>query len=52
MHEGRTIYDVFARYPQSSGNQYPVDDLVTCHGDSAQVPAFLETMGGRVSSRM
>jgi hypothetical protein len=28
IHEGRTIYYVFARYPQSSGNQYPVHDLV------------------------
>jgi hypothetical protein len=42
IHEGRTIYYVFARYPQSSGNQYPVHDLVICHGD------FLNPMRGYI----
>ena len=33
-HNGRTIYYVFGRYPkQPDGNQYPVLDLVVCHGD-------------------
>jgi hypothetical protein len=31
---GRTIYYVFGRYPKKpDGNQYPVLDLVICHGD-------------------
>lgn len=30
----RTIYYVFGRYPQKpDGNEYPVLDLVICHGD-------------------
>lgn len=34
MHNGRTIYYVFGRYPaQSKDNMYPVYDLVMCHGD-------------------
>lgn len=34
LHNGRTIYYVFGRYPkQPDGNSYPVLDLVICHGD-------------------
>jgi len=34
MHNGRTIYYVFGRYPKApDGNTYPVLDLVVCHGD-------------------
>lgn len=34
LHNGRTIYYVFGRYPkQPDGNTYPVLDLVVCHGD-------------------
>ena len=34
MHNGRTIYYVFGRYPKNpDGNTYPVLDLVICHGD-------------------
>lgn len=34
LHNGRTIYYVFGRYPkQPDGNTYPVIDLVVCHGD-------------------
>ncbi len=34
MHNGRTIYYVFGRYPKKpDGNSYPVLDLVICHGD-------------------
>lgn len=34
LHNGRTIYYVFGRYPKKPhGNQYPVLDLVVCHGD-------------------
>jgi hypothetical protein len=33
-HNGRTINYVFGRYPkQPDGNDYPVVDLVICHGD-------------------
>lgn len=33
QHNGRTIYYVFGRYPSKpDGNQYPVLDLVLCHG--------------------
>jgi hypothetical protein len=33
-HNGRSIYYVFGRYPKDpDGNQYPVTDLVLCHGD-------------------
>jgi hypothetical protein len=33
-HNGRSIYYVFGRYPNDpDGNQYPVTDLVLCHGD-------------------
>lgn len=32
-HEGRTLYYVFARYPVTDQNAYPVHDLVICHGD-------------------
>lgn len=33
-HNGRTIYYVFGRYPaKPDGNEYPVTDLVLCHGD-------------------
>lgn len=32
-HNGRQVYYVFGRYPgQPDGNQYPVLDLVLCHG--------------------
>ncbi|HUT90439.1 MAG TPA: hypothetical protein VMY37_13135 [Thermoguttaceae bacterium] len=34
LHNGRTIYYVFGRYPKApDGNSYPVIDLVICHGD-------------------
>jgi hypothetical protein len=34
LHNGRTIYYVFGRYPKTpDGNTYPVLDLVICHGD-------------------
>jgi hypothetical protein len=34
LHNGRTIYYVFGRYPREpDGNRYPVIDLVVCHGD-------------------
>src|SRR3989344_3900056 len=33
-HNGRNIYYVFGRYPKNpDGNEYPVIDLVVCHGD-------------------
>ena len=34
LHNGRTVYYVFGRYPVNSGEaEYPVLDLVICHGD-------------------
>jgi len=35
FHNGRNIFYVFGRYPKSedSGKEYPVIDLVLCHGD-------------------
>jgi hypothetical protein len=34
LHNGRTIYYVFGRYPKKpDGDTYPVLDLVICHGD-------------------
>jgi len=34
IHNGRTIYYVFGRYPKKpDGDAYPVIDLVICHGD-------------------
>lgn len=34
FHNGRSIYYVFGRYPEKpDGNEYPVLDLVICHGD-------------------
>ena len=34
FHNGRSIYYVFGRYPKRpDGNEYPVLDLVICHGD-------------------
>lgn len=34
FHNGRSIYYVFGRYPKKpDGNEYPVLDLVICHGD-------------------
>lgn len=34
FHNGRVIYYVFGRYPANpDGDQYPVTDLVLCHGD-------------------
>jgi hypothetical protein len=34
LHNGRTIYYIFGRYPKDSdGREYPVVDLVVCHGD-------------------
>ncbi len=34
MHNGRTIYYVFGRYPADTDDEeYPVVDLVICHGD-------------------
>jgi hypothetical protein len=34
IHKGRTVYYVFGRYPKrvSGVNEYPVTDLVICHG--------------------
>ena len=34
-HNGRDIFYVFGRYPKAdeAGNEYPVIDLVLCHGD-------------------
>jgi hypothetical protein len=33
LHNGRTVYYVFGRYPKKpDGNSYPVLDLVICHG--------------------
>jgi hypothetical protein len=38
LHNGRTIYCVFGRYPKRpDGNAYPVLDLVVCHGDFLNV---------------
>jgi hypothetical protein len=34
MHNGRTIYYIFGRYPKGNADpEYPVVDLVLCHGD-------------------
>ncbi len=34
LHNGRTVYYVFGRYPaEPDGNSYPIMDLVLCHGD-------------------
>lgn len=34
FHNGRNIYYVFGRYPKEiDGDEYPVVDLVICHGD-------------------
>jgi hypothetical protein len=34
MHNGRTVYYVFGRYPANTDDaEYPVVDLVVCHGD-------------------
>lgn len=34
LHNGRNIYYVFGRYPKRpDGHEYPVLDLVVCHGD-------------------
>lgn len=34
FHNGRSIYYVFGRYPKEpDGNEYPILDLVLCHGD-------------------
>lgn len=35
LHKGRTIFYVFGRYPKeaSAESEYPVVDLVVCHGD-------------------
>lgn len=34
FHNGRSVYYVFGRYPaEPDGNEYPVTDLVLCHGD-------------------
>ncbi|MGC8641228.1 MAG: hypothetical protein ACP5XB_15280 [Isosphaeraceae bacterium] len=34
VHNGRSVYYVFGRYPKSpDGDTYPVLDLVICHGD-------------------
>lgn len=38
LHDGRTIYYVFGRYPKEvDSNEYPVLDLVLCHGDLLNV---------------
>lgn len=33
FHKGWTIYYVFGRYPKGGGTDFPVVDLVVCHGD-------------------
>lgn len=33
VHGGRTVFYVFVRYPKGAGADYPVHDLVVCHGD-------------------
>jgi len=34
LHNGREVFYVFGRYPADpGGNEYPVIDLVVCHGD-------------------
>jgi len=33
VHNGRTIYYVFGRYPKSKENDYAIHDLVICHGN-------------------
>jgi hypothetical protein len=33
QHDGMTLYYVFGRYPATAANQYPIHDLVICHGD-------------------
>jgi hypothetical protein len=34
LHNGRTIYYAFGRYPKEpDGDEYPVLDIVVCHGD-------------------
>lgn len=34
VHDGRTVYYVFGRYPKKApSSEYPVTDLVVCHGD-------------------
>lgn len=38
IHHGRTIFYVFGRYPQDrTAKEYPVIDLVLCHGDFLNV---------------
>lgn len=38
LHNGRSIYYVFGRYPKTpDGKEYPVLDLVICHGDFLNV---------------
>lgn len=32
-HNGITVFYVFGRYPKNADSQYPVHDLVICHGD-------------------
>lgn len=33
QHQGRTVYYVFVRYPDTEENRYALSDLVICHGD-------------------
>jgi hypothetical protein len=33
VHNGRTVFYVFVRYPKEGRGAYPVHDLVVCHGD-------------------
>lgn len=33
LHKGWTIYYIFGRYPAGAGTEFPVSDLVICHGD-------------------
>jgi len=32
-HQGRAIYYVFGRYPKGTAKEFPLTDLVLCHGD-------------------
>lgn len=33
LHKGWTVYYIFGRYPAGAGTEFPVSDLVICHGD-------------------
>jgi hypothetical protein len=33
LHDGRTLFYIFVRYPKKGAGTFPVHDLVICHGD-------------------